>query len=61
MNQTFNIIYISWNASEATANITNNISQLNAEVKGVINIFDGFKGKIVYFQQLSQFVQNVSQ
>ena len=62
MNQTVNINFnISGNASEATANITNNISQLNAEVKGVINIFDGFKGKIVYFQQLSQFVQNVSQ
>lgn len=59
MDQTVNINFnISGNASEATANITNNISQLNAEVKGVINIFDSLGGKIVYFQQLSQSVQN---
>lgn len=59
MDQTVNINFnISGNASEATANITNNINQLNAEVKGVINIFDSIGGKIVYFQQLSQSVQN---
>ena len=59
MDQTVNIKFnISGNASEATANITNNINQLNAEVKGVINIFDSLGGKIVYFQQLSQSVQN---
>ena len=59
MDQTVNIKFnISGNASETTANITNNINQLNAEVKGVINIFDSLGGKIVYFQQLSQSVQN---
>ena len=61
MNQTVNINFnISGNAAGATANITNNINQLGAELKGVFNIFDSFKGKIVYIQQLSQFVQNLS-
>ena len=49
---------ISGNAANATANISNNVSQLSNELKGVINVFNNFAEKIVVFNQISQSIQN---
>lgn len=49
---------ISGNAANATANISNNVSQLSNELKGVINVFNNFAEKIVAFNQISQSIQN---
>lgn len=59
MNQTVNINFnISGNAANATANISNNVTQLGNELRGVINVFNNFAEKIVAFNQISQSIQN---
>ena len=59
MNQTVNINFnISGNAAGATANISNNVTQLGNELRGAINVFNNFAEKIVAFNQMSQSIQN---
>ena len=43
MDQTVNINFnISGNAANATANISNNVTQLGNELRGAINVFNNF-------------------
>lgn len=57
-NYSFNI---TGNASTAAQQITGDVTALNNTVKQATGIWDSFAGKVVAFNQLSQFVEGFSQ
>ena len=56
-NYSFNI---TGNASTAAQQITGDVTALNNTVKQATGIWDSFAGKVVAFNQLSQFVEGFS-
>ena len=53
----FNIV---GNASAAAQQITGDVTALNNTVKQATGVWDSFSGKVVMFNQLSQFVESFS-
>lgn len=61
-NQTFNYYFnISGNAQSAVPSITASVENMTGKVKQSVGVWDSLQGKIVVFNQLSQFVERFGQ
>lgn len=61
-NQTFNYYFnISGNAQSAVPSITASVENMTDKVKQSVGVWDSLQGKIVVFNQLSQFVERFGQ